>query len=287
MAAAVATPLEKQFSTIAGVDQMTSSSTQGTTQVTLQFALDRDIDAAAQDVQTAISLARRQLPADMSIPPSYRKVNPADMPIFYLAVTSGHAAAVSGQRIRRDPDGAAHLDGERGGAGAGLRLASLCGARAGGSAGPRRPAHRHRRSRAGAGTGQPQPAHRNAAGPAPFRLRHDQRAAAECSGLQRRDRGLPQRRAGAGQGHRPGDRRRAEQPHGRLVQRQARHRPGDPAPARHQHRPGGRRDPQAAAAVPGADPAGHRRRSAVRPLGGHPRRRCTRCSSRWCWRSCW
>ena len=88
MAAAVATPLEKQFSTIAGVDQMTSSSTQGTTQVTLQFALDRDIDAAAQDVQTAISLARRQLPSDMSVPPSYRKVNPADMPIFYLAVTS-------------------------------------------------------------------------------------------------------------------------------------------------------------------------------------------------------
>ncbi len=88
MAAAVATPLEKQFSTIAGIEQMTSSSTQGTTQITLQFALDRNIDAAAQDVQTAISLARRQLPADMSVPPSYRKVNPADMPIFYLAVTS-------------------------------------------------------------------------------------------------------------------------------------------------------------------------------------------------------
>jgi len=88
MAAAVATPLEKQFSTIAGLEQMTSSSTQGTTQVTLQFALDRDIDAAAQDVQTAISLARRQLPSDMTVPPSYRKVNPADMPVFYLAVTS-------------------------------------------------------------------------------------------------------------------------------------------------------------------------------------------------------
>src|SRR5262245_9158114 len=108
MAAAVATPLEKQFSTIAGLDQMTSSSTQGTTQVTLQFALDRDIDAAAQDVQTAISLARRQLPADMAIPPSYRKVNPADMPIFYLAVTSDtlplyrvneYAETLMGQRI--------------------------------------------------------------------------------------------------------------------------------------------------------------------------------------------
>jgi HAE1 family hydrophobic/amphiphilic exporter-1 len=88
MAAAVATPLEKQFSTIAGIEQMTSSSTQGTTQVTLQFELDRDIDAAAQDVQTAISLARRQLPDGMTVPPSYRKVNPADQPVFYLSVTS-------------------------------------------------------------------------------------------------------------------------------------------------------------------------------------------------------
>jgi hydrophobic/amphiphilic exporter-1 (mainly G- bacteria), HAE1 family len=88
MAAAVATPLEKQFSTIAGLEQMTSSSTQGTTQITLQFVLDRDIDAAALDVQTAISLARRQLPEDMTVPPSYRKVNPADQPIFYLALTS-------------------------------------------------------------------------------------------------------------------------------------------------------------------------------------------------------
>jgi len=88
MATAVATPLEKQFSTIAGLEQMTSSSTQGTTQITLQFELDRNIDAAAQDVQTAISLARRQLPPDMTVPPSYRKVNPADQPIYYLALTS-------------------------------------------------------------------------------------------------------------------------------------------------------------------------------------------------------
>jgi HAE1 family hydrophobic/amphiphilic exporter-1 len=108
MAAAVATPLEKQFSTIAGLEQMTSSSTQGTTQVTLQFELDRNIDAAALDVQTAISLARRQLPPDMSVPPSYRKVNPADQPVFYLAVTSDtlplskineYAETLMGQRI--------------------------------------------------------------------------------------------------------------------------------------------------------------------------------------------
>ncbi|MFA7096962.1 MAG: multidrug efflux RND transporter permease subunit [Gammaproteobacteria bacterium] len=88
MASAVATPLEKQFSTIAGVDSMTSTSTHGSTQITLQFALERDIDAAAQDVQTAIATAQRRLPRTMTSPPSFRKVNPADMPIFYLALTS-------------------------------------------------------------------------------------------------------------------------------------------------------------------------------------------------------
>jgi HAE1 family hydrophobic/amphiphilic exporter-1 len=88
MAAAVATPLEAQFSTIAGVDNMTSTSAQGTTSITLQFSLDRNIDAAAQDVQSAIAAAQRKLPADMPTPPSFRKVNPADSPIFYLAMHS-------------------------------------------------------------------------------------------------------------------------------------------------------------------------------------------------------
>jgi HAE1 family hydrophobic/amphiphilic exporter-1 len=88
MAASVATPLEGQFSTIAGLDSMTSVSALGNTQITLQFALDRNIDAAAQDVQSAIATALRRLPTEMSTPPSFRKVNPADMPIFYLAMTS-------------------------------------------------------------------------------------------------------------------------------------------------------------------------------------------------------
>ena len=88
MASAVATPLEKQFSTIAGIDQMTSVSGQGTTQITIQFNLERDIDAAAQDVNSAIASAARQLPATMPAPPSFRKVNPADLPVFYLALTS-------------------------------------------------------------------------------------------------------------------------------------------------------------------------------------------------------
>jgi HAE1 family hydrophobic/amphiphilic exporter-1 len=88
MAAAVATPLEKQFSTIAGIDAMTSSSTLGGTNITLQFSLSRNIDGAAQDVQAAISKTLRQLPPGIQ-PPSYNKSNPADSPILYLALTSG------------------------------------------------------------------------------------------------------------------------------------------------------------------------------------------------------
>jgi HAE1 family hydrophobic/amphiphilic exporter-1 len=88
MAAAVATPLEGQFSTIAGLDSMTSTSAQGSTAITLQFSLERNIDAAAQDVQSAISAALRRLPPNMPAPPSFRKVNPTDSPIFYIAMSS-------------------------------------------------------------------------------------------------------------------------------------------------------------------------------------------------------
>ncbi len=88
MASAVATPLEKQFSTIPAVDSMTSTSSLGSTSITLQFSLDRNIDAAAQDVQAAISSALRQLPPQMTTPPTFRKVNPADAPVFYIAFTS-------------------------------------------------------------------------------------------------------------------------------------------------------------------------------------------------------
>jgi HAE1 family hydrophobic/amphiphilic exporter-1 len=88
MASAVATPLEKEFSTIAGVDSMDSTSSSGTTRITLQFALSRNIDAAAQDVQSAIARAARNLPTTMTTPPYYRKVNPADDPFLWLALTS-------------------------------------------------------------------------------------------------------------------------------------------------------------------------------------------------------
>ena len=88
MAAAVATPLEKEFSSIAGLDSMDSTNAQGVTRITLQFSLDRNIDAAAQDVQAAITRAQKQLPAQMSTPPAFQKVNPADAPIFYIFLTS-------------------------------------------------------------------------------------------------------------------------------------------------------------------------------------------------------
>ena len=88
MASAVATPLEKQFSTIAGIDSMTSTSTLGRSQITLQFDLSRKIDGAAQDVQAAIARAAPQLPPNMPTPPTYNKVNPADTPILFMTVSS-------------------------------------------------------------------------------------------------------------------------------------------------------------------------------------------------------
>ena len=88
MASAVATVLESEFSTIAGLDSMNSSSSQGSTSITLQFALTRNIDAAAQDVQAALARVARRLPSNMPAPPSYQKVNPASDAILLIALTS-------------------------------------------------------------------------------------------------------------------------------------------------------------------------------------------------------
>src|SRR6516162_7086216 len=108
MAAAVATPLERQFSTIAGLDNMTSSSALGGTAITLQFALGRSLDGAALDVQAAIQAAGSQLPPGMPTPPMFQKVNPADQPILYVSLYSStlplstvdeYAETVIGQRV--------------------------------------------------------------------------------------------------------------------------------------------------------------------------------------------
>src|ERR1035441_7779161 len=88
MASSVATPLEREFSTIAGVQSMNSTNSQGSTQITVQFALERKIDEAAQDIQAAVSRAGGRLPPSMPRPPTYQKVNPAEQPVVYLALTS-------------------------------------------------------------------------------------------------------------------------------------------------------------------------------------------------------
>src|SRR5258708_35368690 len=88
MASSVTQPLERQFGEIPGVTQMTSSSTLGNSAITIQFDLSRNIDGAAQDIQTAINAASGQLPTNLPSPPTYRKVNPADAPILTIAVSS-------------------------------------------------------------------------------------------------------------------------------------------------------------------------------------------------------
>jgi HAE1 family hydrophobic/amphiphilic exporter-1 len=112
MAASVATPLERQFSTIPGLDSMTSTSARGSTSITLQFVLDRSLDGAAQDVQAAIAAAGRRLPTGMPNPPTFQKVNPADQPILNLSLNSptlplstvnDYAETMIGQRISMLP----------------------------------------------------------------------------------------------------------------------------------------------------------------------------------------
>src|SRR5215469_7407033 len=88
MASSVATPLERRFGRIAGLTEMTSSSTLGSTAITLQFDLDRDVDAAARDVQAAIAAAGAELPPDLPLKPTYRKANPADAAILIVTLTS-------------------------------------------------------------------------------------------------------------------------------------------------------------------------------------------------------
>ncbi len=150
MASAVATPLERQLSTIAGLEALSSTNGQGSTMITLQFTLERDIDAAAQDVQSAISQAARQLPRDMPSPPSMRKVNPADSPVLYLALSSPsmalseineYADTVISPRISMI---------SRRGAGDGVRLAEIRGAHRTRSRAADRSPHRPRRGVGGA-----------------------------------------------------------------------------------------------------------------------------------------
>src|SRR5215471_12474727 len=134
MASSIATPLERVFSTIAGVRSISSSNTQGGSTITIQFALDKNIDTAAQDVQSAI--AQAVLPS-MPRPPSYAKQNPSEQPILYFSLGS-KTFAVNSQQKCGDDDRPAHVVGQRRFEGASVRRAKIRGPHPSGSRPPRR-----------------------------------------------------------------------------------------------------------------------------------------------------
>jgi multidrug efflux pump len=121
MASSVTAPLERQFGQVPGLQQMTSTSSDGSSVITLQFDLDLSIDVAEQEVQQSINASGTYLPADLPTPPTYSKTNPADAPILTLALTSADSAAVAGRRPRRHAAGAEDV------AAAGRGLVSISG----------------------------------------------------------------------------------------------------------------------------------------------------------------
>ncbi len=271
MAASVAGPIERQFSTIAGISSMTSQSALGQTQVTIQFDLNRDIDGAALDVQTALAVAQRRLPVEMTTPPFFRKVNPGDFPVLYHQPELADAAAVDGGRIRRDAAGAADFAAPRRRPGAGLRLAEIRRPRPGRSGGGGGAQHLARRRAHRPVQGQFQHAGRHPVGAGARRHAGRVGRHAPGLGLQERRRGLAQRRAGQAHRDRQRHRQRRERQGRELVQRCPRRRAGDPAPARRQHRRGGRPGEGQAAAVPRPGAAVDPHGDAARPLDLDPR----------------
>ena len=266
MASAVATPLEKEFSTIAGIETMTSTSAQGATSISIQFALSRNIDAAAQDVQAAISQALRSLPQDIQ-PPSFRKVDPSAQPILYYALRTKtlplsqlneYAETFLAQRLSTI-DGVAQVQ-VFGSQKYAVRI----------QLDPQQLAARR------IGIDEVATAVDNGNVNLPTGMlwgtdkaysRGEPGAAAQRGGLRRPRRGLPQRRAGAARGPGPGDRQRAGHQAGELVQRRAGGGARHPAAAGHQHRRGGRAGEGGSAGAPEPDSAGRRDLDALRPLG--------------------
>ena len=205
MASSVAQPLERQFAQISGVSQMTSTSSLGATAITIQFVLDRNIDAAANDVQGAINAASGQLPKNMPSPPTYRKINPSDTPILILSVTSDVEPIVEVDDVGREHSRAAHQPDRRRVAGAHRRPAAEVDPH------PNRPGQARREESAARGRSRADHErdgrqsqgldHRRQA------VVHDlrQRPADGGEGLERRHRRLSQRRAGQSSRHRQGD----------------------------------------------------------------------------------
>ena len=143
MASSVALPLEKQFSTIPGLQTISSVNTQGVTSITLEFVSTRDIDAAAVDVQAALLRAQRQLPIELTQLPSYRKVNPADAPVLFIALQSSSMSPAELNDYAENLKLTDFVDHRRRGAGRGVRPEAIRGAREG----RRQPAQWHAASR--------------------------------------------------------------------------------------------------------------------------------------------
>ena len=240
--------------------------------ITLQFALDRDIDAAAQDVQAAIARANRQLPQDMPYPPTYQKVNPADQPILFLALTSPtlplyqldeYGQTMIAQRISTV---------------SGVAQVQVYGSPEVRRAHPARPARAGRaaasastrwRAPCRAPTSTCRPA--SCAGPTRAYTIEADGQLTDAAGVPADRRRLPRRQAGAARGARPGRRQRRERQDRRLVRRPARDRAGDPAPAGHQHRRGGAPGQGAAADVRAAAAGLGLAGDPLRPLRVDPR----------------
>ncbi|MGY3404921.1 hypothetical protein ACVWZV_001034 [Bradyrhizobium sp. GM5.1] len=257
MASSVATPLEQQFSQIPGLVQLTSSNALGFTQLTVQFALNRNIDSAATDVLAAINAASPYLPQGIPYLPDHPQGEPGGDADPRLRIDVRHAAVDDGRRLRGKHSGAENLA-DRGRRYRRHRRPAEAGDP--GSARPpsacqswHRPGGRPQRPDAG----QCRPAKGHLEQPKADLHPEYQRSVAQARSLQKSDRRLPQWLAGPPPGRRQRHRRAREQSAGRLVQQQSRHHPGRAASARRKRDRHGRSHPGAAAATAGVAAAGH------------------------------
>ena len=195
MASAVATPLERQFTGISGLDSMTSVSSLGSTSISLQFDLNRNIDGAAVDVVTAINAGTPLLPPGMPSPPSFHKSNPSDIPIVFMGVTSATLPMWVLDDYAETLVAPANLHHQRRGAGERIGSAKIFRPRAGGSEQAVGAPDRHQRGRAGPAGLERQYPHRHAVRAAPVLQHPVQRAIDERRRLPAADGGLAKRQA--------------------------------------------------------------------------------------------
>ena len=277
MAASVAGPIERQLSTIAGITSMTSTSSLGLTQITIQFDLNRNIDGAALDVQTALTVAQRRLPIEMTTPPFFRKVNPGDFPILFISLVSStlplstvddYGEITLAQQISQLP---------------GIAQVLVYGAQKFAVRVQVDPVAAAARSislddiRTVVCQDQLQHAGRHHLRPAAERdACCDRRACATPPNTAMSSSPIATaRRSSSTKSRRSSTASRTTR--SRAVQQRARDRAGDPAPAGRQHGRGRRFGPRAAADLPRPDAGGGQDGDARRPLGVDPRRRSTTC----------